>query len=147
MIFIYLLFIVSIDENQIVIGSFYAGSRQDQGAKNYFAQTAATPISIAPTDDHHGQQNSATPTQNLSATSLGGNGWPTYGDESRNKPTDVNVTLPASFKPTDMNTTLPVPFKPTDINVTLPTPFKPTDINVTLPESFKPTDINVTLPA
>ncbi|KAL8114493.1 AT-hook motif nuclear-localized protein 1-like [Apium graveolens] len=130
---------------QIVIGSFYAGSRQDQGPKNFFAQTAAAPVSsIAPTDDLHGQQNSATPLQNLSATSLGGNGWPTYGDESRNKPTDVNVTLPAPFKPTDMNTTLPAPFKPTDINVTLPTPFKPTDMNVTLPESFKPTDINVT---
>lgn len=127
------IFIVSVDEKQIVIGSFYAGSRQDPGPKNFFAQTAAAPISIAPTDDLHGQQNSATPMQNLSATSLGGNGWPTYGDESRIKPTDVNVTLPAPFKPTDMNTTLPAPFKPTDINVTLPESFKPTDINVTLP--------------
>ncbi|WOG88417.1 hypothetical protein DCAR_0207652 [Daucus carota subsp. sativus] len=132
---------------QIVIGSFYAGSRQDQSAKNFFAQTAAAPVPITQSDDLRGQQNSAPPMQNLSATSLGGNGWATYADESRSKPTDINVTLPAPFKPADMNTTLHAPFKPTDINVTLPAPFKPTDINVTLPESFKPTDINVTLPA
>lgn len=81
---------------QIVIGSFYAGSHQDQNVKKVFIPSALAPIPVSSpqTEDFQGQQNSAATIQNIAATSLGGNNWFAYADESRNKPTDINVTLP-----------------------------------------------------
>lgn len=91
-----------LDENQIVVGSFLTGNQHEQKTKKQkmdsitiAAPTAAIPISSsAEMEDPYGQRSSATTKQNLSSPSFRGDNWSAYPIESRNKPTDINVTLP-----------------------------------------------------
>lgn len=87
---------------QIVVGSFLTGNQHEQKTKkqkmdsiSIAAPTAAIPISSsAEMEDPYGQRTSATTKQNLSSPSFRGDNWSAYPIDSRNKPTDINVTLP-----------------------------------------------------
>ncbi|KAM7494143.1 hypothetical protein LguiB_028752 [Lonicera macranthoides] len=88
---------------QIVVGSFLTGNQHEQKTKKQkndsitiMGPTSTIPISSAEIEEPYGQQHaSATPKQNLSSPSFRGeNNWSSFAPESRNKPTDINVTLP-----------------------------------------------------
>ena len=81
-------FFLSID--QVVVGSFLAGNQHEQKPKKQkhdslsgVMLTAAIPIS------------SADPKINFSSSSFRGDSWSSLPPDSRNKPADINVTLPA----------------------------------------------------
>ncbi|GMQ05122.1 hypothetical protein CsSME_00050273 [Camellia sinensis var. sinensis] len=89
---------------QIVVGSFLAGNQHEQKPKKQKTEsitttatpTAAIPISSTQMEESYGWQGphtSTTPKPNLSAPSFHGNNWPSLPPDSRNKPTDINVTL------------------------------------------------------
>uniref|UniRef100_A0A5B6YNS5 AT-hook motif nuclear-localized protein n=1 Tax=Davidia involucrata TaxID=16924 RepID=A0A5B6YNS5_DAVIN len=94
---------------QIVVGSFLAGNQHEQKPKKQKTEsiitatpTAAIPISSAEMEEPYGgqgqgqgQRTSATPKLNvLSSSSFRGDNWSSLPPDSRNKPTDINVTLP-----------------------------------------------------
>ncbi|KAL9406337.1 hypothetical protein Peur_003309 [Populus x canadensis] len=75
---------------QVVVGSFLAGNQHEQKPKKQkhdslsgVVLTAAIPIS------------SADPKTNFSSSSFRGDSWSPLPPDSRNKPADINVTLPA----------------------------------------------------
>ncbi|KAL9350089.1 hypothetical protein Peur_057344 [Populus x canadensis] len=75
---------------QVVVGSFLAGNQHEQKPKKQkhdslsgVMPTAAIPISIAD------------PKSNFSSPSFRGDSWSPLPPESRNKPADINLTLPA----------------------------------------------------
>ncbi|KAJ6426712.1 hypothetical protein OIU84_022328 [Salix udensis] len=75
---------------QVVVGSFLAGNQHEQKPKKQkhdslsgVMLTAAIPIS------------SADPKINFSSSSFRGDSWSSLPPDSRNKPADINVTLPA----------------------------------------------------
>ncbi|KDP25582.1 hypothetical protein JCGZ_20738 [Jatropha curcas] len=75
---------------QVVVGSFLAGNQHEQKPKKQkpdaistITPTAAIPISTAD------------PKSNLSPSSYRGDSWSSLPADSRNKPTDINVSLPA----------------------------------------------------
>ncbi|PIN27082.1 hypothetical protein CDL12_00140 [Handroanthus impetiginosus] len=74
---------------QIVVGSFLAGSQLEQKTKKpkpdsmNIIPAAAIPISSAPIEDSY-----------HTSPSFRGDSWSSMPSESRNKPTDINVTLP-----------------------------------------------------
>ncbi|CAK7355752.1 unnamed protein product [Dovyalis caffra] len=75
---------------QVVVGSFLAGNQHEQKPKKQkhdslsgVMPTAAIPIS------------SADPKSNFSSASFRGDSWSSLPPDSRNKPADINVTLPA----------------------------------------------------
>ncbi|KAK6130191.1 hypothetical protein DH2020_036107 [Rehmannia glutinosa] len=76
---------------QIVVGSFLAGEQHEQKTKKHKPETmtimptAAIPISSAGFDDAY-----------HTSPSFRGDSWSSMAPESRNKPTDINVTLPGS---------------------------------------------------
>ncbi|KAK6130254.1 hypothetical protein DH2020_036064 [Rehmannia glutinosa] len=76
---------------QIVVGSFLAGEQHEQKTKKHKPETmtiiptAAIPISSAGFDDAY-----------HTSPSFRGDSWSSMPPESRNKPTDINVTLPGS---------------------------------------------------
>ncbi|KAL7167345.1 hypothetical protein ACSBR2_037916 [Camellia fascicularis] len=89
---------------QIVVGSFLAGNQHEQKPKKQKTEsitttatpTAAIPISSTQMEESYGWQGphtSTTPKPNLLAPSFHGNNWPSLPPDSRNKPTDINVTL------------------------------------------------------
>ncbi|KAK1384857.1 AT-hook motif nuclear-localized protein [Heracleum sosnowskyi] len=88
---------------QIVVGSFLTGSQHEQKIKKQkmdntttAAPTAAIPISMAaiPISNAGQQHPSATVNHNVTSLSFGGENWSSYPSDSRNNPTDINVTLP-----------------------------------------------------
>ncbi|CAL5432862.1 hypothetical protein HYC85_007280 [Camellia sinensis] len=91
---------------QIVVGSFLAGNQHEQKPKKQKTEsittstqpTAAIPISSASTEieDTFGvQHTSTTPKPNLSSSSsFRVDNWSPLPPDSRNKPTDINLTLP-----------------------------------------------------
>ncbi|WOG81668.1 hypothetical protein DCAR_0100819 [Daucus carota subsp. sativus] len=88
---------------QIVVGSFLTGSQHEQKIKKpktdnitAAAPTAAIPISVAsvPISTAGQQHTSATVNHNVTSLSFGGDNWSAYPSDSRNNPTDINVTLP-----------------------------------------------------
>ncbi|XP_058221810.1 AT-hook motif nuclear-localized protein 1-like [Rhododendron vialii] len=86
---------------QIVVGSFLAGNQHEQKSKKQKTEfattaspTAAIPISSAEMEETYGgPPTSATQKTNFSSSFRGDN-WSSLPPESRNKPTDINVTLP-----------------------------------------------------
>ncbi|XAR55003.1 hypothetical protein NMG60_11030369 [Bertholletia excelsa] len=91
---------------QIVVGSFLAGNQHEQQPKKQKTEsiktvtpTAAVPISSAEMEDtYSGPRTSitTTPQPNLSSSaSFRGDNWSSLPSESRPKPTDINVSLPA----------------------------------------------------
>ncbi|GMP96031.1 hypothetical protein CsSME_00044851 [Camellia sinensis var. sinensis] len=91
---------------QIVVGSFLAGNQHEQKPKKQKTEsiatstqpTAAIPISSTSTEieDTFGvQHTSTTPKPNLSSSSsFRVDNWSPLPPDSRNKPTDINLTLP-----------------------------------------------------
>lgn len=88
---------------QIVVGSFLTGSQHEQKIKKQktdnitmAAPTAAIPITAAaiPISNAGQQHTSATVNHNVTSLSFGGDNWSSYPSDSRNNPTDINVTLP-----------------------------------------------------
>ncbi|THG14014.1 hypothetical protein TEA_022787 [Camellia sinensis var. sinensis] len=91
---------------RIVVGSFLAGNQHEQKPKKQKTEsittstqpTAAIPISSASTEieDTFGvQHTSTTPKPNLSSSSsFRVDNWSPLPPDSRNKPTDINLTLP-----------------------------------------------------
>ncbi|XVE57764.1 hypothetical protein DITRI_Ditri04bG0115900 [Diplodiscus trichospermus] len=75
---------------QVVVGSFLAGNQHEQKPKKQKQEpiSAATPMAAIPVS-------SADPKLNIS-TSFRGDSWSSLPSDSRNKPTDINVSLPAS---------------------------------------------------
>ncbi|CAK9173138.1 unnamed protein product [Ilex paraguariensis] len=91
---------------QVVVGSFLTGNQHEQKTKKQKTEvittatpTSAIPISSAGMEEPYGgqvQHISAAPKTNLSSTSsFRGDTWSSLPSESRNKPTDINLTLPA----------------------------------------------------
>ena len=83
-----LIFDLFVGMNQIVVGSFLSGNQHEQKPKKQKNEyvttttaTAAVPIS------------SADP-KLASSTSFRGDNWSSMPPDSRNKPTDINVSLP-----------------------------------------------------
>nr|GMD99933.1 AT-hook motif nuclear-localized protein 1-like [Ipomoea batatas] len=80
---------------QVVVGSFIAGNQHEQKAKKHKPETvtAAIPISSAEMEDPY----HASPKPIMSsAPSFRADNWSALAPaDSRNKPTDINVTLPA----------------------------------------------------
>ncbi|EEF51017.1 DNA binding protein, putative [Ricinus communis] len=74
---------------QVVVGSFLAGNQHEQKPKKQkpdtitITTTAAIPIS------------SSDPKLNLSPSSFRGDSWSSLPTDARNKPTDINMSLPA----------------------------------------------------
>ncbi|KAL6349391.1 hypothetical protein AAG906_034048 [Vitis piasezkii] len=90
---------------QVVVGSFLTGNQHEQKPKKQKIEpisaarpTAAVPISSLEMEEPfggHGQRPSATPKPNLSSsTSFRGDNWSPLPSDSRNKATDINVSLP-----------------------------------------------------
>ncbi|XP_057976985.1 AT-hook motif nuclear-localized protein 1 [Malania oleifera] len=90
---------------QVVVGSFLMGNqhehkpkKQKSGSLSTATATAAVPISSVEMEEPYGGQNqhtSATTRPNLSSSSsFRGDNWSSFPADSRNKPTDINVTLP-----------------------------------------------------
>ncbi|XP_017973827.1 PREDICTED: AT-hook motif nuclear-localized protein 1 isoform X2 [Theobroma cacao] len=75
---------------QVVVGSFLAGNQHEQKPKKQKHEpiSAATPMAAIPVS-------SADPKSNLSTSSFRGDSWSSLPSDSRNKPTDINVSLPA----------------------------------------------------
>ncbi|XWS49026.1 hypothetical protein CRYUN_Cryun13aG0128200 [Craigia yunnanensis] len=75
---------------QVVVGSFLAGNQHEQKPKKQKLEpiSAATPMAAIPVS-------SADPKLNIS-TSFRGDSWFSLPSDSRNKPTDINVSLPGS---------------------------------------------------
>ncbi|KAG5228455.1 AT-hook motif nuclear-localized protein [Salix suchowensis] len=78
---------------QVVVGSFLAGNQHEQKPKKQkhdslsgVMLTAAIPIS------------SADPKINFSSSSFRGDSWSSLPPDSRSKPADINVTLPAGHR-------------------------------------------------
>ncbi|WCJ26064.1 AT-hook motif nuclear-localized protein 1 [Euphorbia peplus] len=78
---------------QVVVGSFLSGNQHEQKPKKHkpdnitiMAPTAAVPISTTTT--------TTDPKSNLSP-SYRGDSWSSIPSDNRNKPTDINVSLPA----------------------------------------------------
>ncbi|XVF13272.1 hypothetical protein REPUB_Repub08aG0194400 [Reevesia pubescens] len=73
---------------QVVVGSFLAGNQHEQKPKKqkHESISAATPMAAIPVS-------SADPKLNIS-TSFRGDSWSPLPSDSRNKPTDINVSLP-----------------------------------------------------
>ncbi|XP_052170400.1 AT-hook motif nuclear-localized protein 1-like [Diospyros lotus] len=91
---------------QIVVGSFLAGNQHEQKPKKQKTETIATttatptaaiPISSAEMEETYAAPPPAsiTPKPNLSTSvSFRGDSWSPLPPDSRNKPADINVTLP-----------------------------------------------------
>ncbi|XP_022759332.1 AT-hook motif nuclear-localized protein 1-like [Durio zibethinus] len=73
---------------QVVVGSFLAGNQHEQKPKKqkHESISVATPMAAIPVS-------SADPISNI-ASSFQGDSWPSLPSDSRNKPTDINVSLP-----------------------------------------------------
>lgn len=74
---------------QVVVGSFLAGNQHEQKHKKQKNEpiSIATPTAAVPIS-------SADPKGNLSTSSFRGDGWSSLPSDSRNKPTDINASLP-----------------------------------------------------
>uniref|UniRef100_A0A6N2JYN8 AT-hook motif nuclear-localized protein n=1 Tax=Salix viminalis TaxID=40686 RepID=A0A6N2JYN8_SALVM len=75
---------------QVVVGSFLAGNQHEQKPKKQKQDSlsGAMPTSAIPIS-------SADPKSNFSSSSFRGDSWSPLPPESRNKPADINLTLPA----------------------------------------------------
>ncbi|KAF2313171.1 hypothetical protein GH714_009591 [Hevea brasiliensis] len=76
---------------QVVVGSFLAGNQHEQKPKKQkpdSISTVVTPTVAMPIS-------TADPKPNLSSSSFRGDSWSPLPSDSRNKPTDINVSLPA----------------------------------------------------
>ncbi|XAR70398.1 hypothetical protein NMG60_11027242 [Bertholletia excelsa] len=80
---------------QIVVGSFLAGNQHEPKPKKQKIEpiiaatpSAAIPISTAPLEE------TCTSKPNIISPSFAGESWSALSPDSRNKPTDINVTLP-----------------------------------------------------
>ncbi|KAL5751021.1 hypothetical protein ACOSP7_025624 [Xanthoceras sorbifolium] len=75
---------------QVVVGSFLAGNQHEQKPKKQKHETIsmATPAAVVPIS-------SADPKGNFSTSSFRADSWSPLPSDSRNKPTDINATLPA----------------------------------------------------
>lgn len=81
---------------QIVVGSFLTGNQHEQKPKKQKTDTithvipaSAIPITTTETEE----PTYAAVKQNLSSASFRGDNWSSYATDSRNKSTDINVTL------------------------------------------------------
>ncbi|KAK3038504.1 hypothetical protein RJ639_029802 [Escallonia herrerae] len=86
---------------QIVVGSFLMGNQHEQKTKKPKVEsftthttTAAIPVSSVEMEEAYGVQGQHTSKKILSPSSFRGENWSSYAPDSRNKPTDINVTLP-----------------------------------------------------
>ncbi|KAK3001474.1 hypothetical protein RJ639_021870 [Escallonia herrerae] len=86
---------------QIVVGSFLTGNQHEQKTKKPKVEsftthttTAAIPVSSVEMEEPYGVQGQHNSKQILSPSSFRGENWSSYAPDSRNKPTDINVTLP-----------------------------------------------------
>ncbi|KAL6979674.1 hypothetical protein U1Q18_021330 [Sarracenia purpurea var. burkii] len=87
---------------QIIVGSFLAGNQHEQKPKKQKTEnvTTATPTAAIPISSvdmegpYDGPRTSTTPKTNFSSSSFRGDNWSSLPLEFRNKPTDINVTLP-----------------------------------------------------
>ncbi|KAK8486544.1 hypothetical protein V6N13_139814 [Hibiscus sabdariffa] len=75
---------------QVVVGSFLAGNQHEQKAKKqkHESFSVATPVAAIPVS-------SADPKSNIT-TSFHSGSWSTLPSDTRNKPTDINVSVPGS---------------------------------------------------
>ncbi|KAF9685735.1 hypothetical protein SADUNF_Sadunf03G0085000 [Salix dunnii] len=81
---------------QVVVGSFLAGNQHEQKPKKqkHDSLSGVMPISgVMPTAAI--PISSADPKSNFSSSSFRGDSWSSLPPESRNKPADINLTLPA----------------------------------------------------
>ncbi|KAJ6705693.1 AT-HOOK MOTIF NUCLEAR-LOCALIZED PROTEIN 1 [Salix purpurea] len=76
---------------QVVVGSFLAGNQHEQKPKKQKQDSLSSvmPTSAIPIS-------SADPKSNFSSSSFRGDSWSPLPPESRNKPADINLTLPAA---------------------------------------------------
>ncbi|XVE64976.1 hypothetical protein DITRI_Ditri07aG0144900 [Diplodiscus trichospermus] len=74
---------------QVVVGSFLAGNQHEQKPKKQKQEpiSVATPMSAIPVS-------SADPKLNISSSFHHGDSWSLLPSDSRNKPTDINISLP-----------------------------------------------------
>ena len=83
-------FLLSVGLNQVVVGSFLAGNQHEQKPKKQKPESisVATPMVAIPLS-------SADPKSNITSA-FRGDSWSPLPSDSRNKPTDINVSLPGS---------------------------------------------------
>ncbi|KAJ8543550.1 hypothetical protein K7X08_006073 [Anisodus acutangulus] len=79
---------------QIVVGSFLAGNQHEQMTKKNKPECITAAVPLPSTEIENSNHSSAKPTA-PSYFSFHADNWSSFAPDSRNKPADINVSLPA----------------------------------------------------